>query len=103
MEKGLEIKQKKLINIELTQGKELANQLKIQLESTKMSGDCEVLLEKLLCSYEKALVMLNSRGFNLEEKLPVSSMLESPHSFTNDSPRSEISDHPSHKNVFKKR
>lgn len=87
-----------LINIELAQGKELANQLKNQLDETKeKSGEiCEGLVEKILTSYEKALSMLKSRALISEEQLG------SPHSFPVDSPRSEISDQ-SHKNVFKKR
>lgn len=87
--------QKSLINMELTQGKELANQLKNQFDQNEQdSGEiCEVLVAKILSSYEKALSLLKSSALVVEENLP----LESPHSFTSDeSPKSEISNQ-SHK------
>lgn len=105
MEKGTEFEQKNLINIELKQGQELANQLKEHfLDSTKRSREtCDFLVTNILSSYEKALSMLKSNALKLEDHSPVISMLNSPHSFTSDSsPTSEISDEP-HKNVFKKR
>lgn len=49
-----------LIN-ELTQGRELANQLKNHLDLSAETS-CESLVEKILCSYEKALSLLNNRG-----------------------------------------
>nr|ANN87795.1 WRKY7 [Panax ginseng] len=95
---------KTLINMELTQGKEVANQLRNQLLDQKSGEEiCEGLVEKILSSYEKALSMLKSSTANL--LLRVTTTLDSPpRSFTSDdhSPRSEISDQP-HKNVFKKR
>lgn len=99
MEKGTEFEQKKLVNIELKQGQELANQLKQQfLDTTKTSKEtCDFLLTNILSSYEKALCILKPNHS------PVISMLNSPHSFTSDtSPASDISDQP-HKNVFRKR
>nr|ALS20400.1 WRKY6 [Panax ginseng] len=96
---GMDCEQKSLINIELTQGKELANQLKNQLDQKSGEEICEGLVEKILSSYEKAPSMLKSSANLLTTTLE----LESPHSFTSDSPTSEISDQP-HKNiVFKKR
>ncbi|KAL8111506.1 putative WRKY transcription factor 30 [Apium graveolens] len=82
-------KQKTLINIELTQGKELANQLKSYLvdHDTDKTGDiCEILLEKILSSYEKSLAMLKSSAAKLQEPE------ETPQCFSSDSPRSNISD-----------
>lgn len=100
MVKGLGFEQKKLMNIELKQGQELANQLKEQLDSPKRSVQtCELLVTTILSSYEKALSMLKSGALRLEDD----SVLNSPHSYTSDtSPRSEISAEPP-KNVFKKR
>lgn len=106
MEKGAEFEQKILMNIELKQGQELANQLKQQfLDTTKTSREtCDFLLTNILSSYENALSILKSNALKLEHHdSPVISMLNSPHSFTSDtSPTSHISDDP-HKNVFKKR
>lgn len=98
MEKSAEFEQKKLINIELTQGKELASQLKDHLESTREAGqNCEFLVEKIISSYEKTLSMLKSGALIMENKL-----VESTPSISSDSPRSEISNQ-SNKNVVKKR
>lgn len=82
-------KQKTLINIELTQGIELANQLKSCLvdHDTEKSGDiCELLLEKILSSYEKSLAMLKSSAVKWQETK------ETTQCFSGDSPRSDISD-----------
>lgn len=82
-------KQKTLINVELTQGKELANQHKSYLvdHDTEKSGDtCELLLEKILSSYEKSLAMLKSSAIKLRESKEI------PQCFSDDSPRSDISD-----------
>lgn len=103
--KGTEFEQKILMNIELKQGQELANQLKQQfLDTTKTSKEtCDFLLTNILSSYEKALSILKSNALKLEHHSPVVTVLNSPHSFTSDtSPTSQISDDP-HKNVFKKR
>ncbi|XP_074329884.1 uncharacterized protein LOC141667344 [Apium graveolens] len=105
MEKGTEIEQKILMNIELKQGQELANQLKQQFFDTSKTSreSCEFLLTNILSSYENALSILKSNALKSEHQSPVISMLNSPHSFTSDtSPTSDISDDP-HKNVFKKR
>ncbi|KAK1377179.1 WRKY domain-containing protein [Heracleum sosnowskyi] len=82
-------KQKTLINIELTQGKELANQLKSYLvdHDTEKSGDtCELLLEKILSCYEKSIAMLKSSAIKCQEQK------ETRQCFSDDSPRSYISD-----------
>lgn len=101
MQMALEYSKKKsLINIELTQGKELANQLKNYLDdhNTEKSGDiCELLLEKILTSYENSLSMLKSSvAIKWEEPK------ETPQWFSSDSPRSDISDQ-SQQKVQKKR
>lgn len=82
-------KQKTLINIELRQGKELANQLKSYLvdHDAEKSGDiCEILLEKILSSYEKSLAMLKSSTIKWKEPGGT------PQCFSNDSLGSNISD-----------
>ncbi|KAI3693421.1 hypothetical protein L6452_33256 [Arctium lappa] len=83
-------KKRPLIN-ELTQGKELAYQLKNHLDKTMSAQTCEFLVEKILSSYEKALSMLNWGS-----------------TFDEISPRTQVSDpadspHHCNKNVFKKR
>ena len=100
MEKG-----RALINTELKQGRELANQLKQHfVETTQQSKQtCDALLTDILSSYEKALSILKSNALGFEHHSPVISIINSPHSFTSDSsPASDISDEPS-KNVFRKR
>ncbi|XP_076903468.1 putative WRKY transcription factor 41 [Bidens hawaiensis] len=47
---------------ELTQGRELANQLKGHLDKPMSPQACEFLVEKILSSYEKALSMLNQES-----------------------------------------
>ena len=90
--------QKTLLN-ELTQGKELTSLLRKHLHPTSSPETRQVLVEKILCSYEKALSMLSWSDFVFETKL-TGSTLESPGSIANSSPGSEGSDK---KNVFKKR
>ncbi|KAI3493433.1 hypothetical protein L1887_41823 [Cichorium endivia] len=87
-------KKRPLIN-ELTQGKELTNQLKDYLDKPMSAETCEFLVERILSSYEKALRMLN-KG---------SAFDESPISFGEISPTTEVSDvaDSDSKNVFKKR
>ncbi|CAK9318205.1 unnamed protein product [Citrullus colocynthis] len=96
MENFGERDQNKLKN-ELLKGKELAKQLQIHLNmrpspssmaaspSSSYSNDNggELLVQKILCSYEKALSLLNSNGIQISE---------SPSSLNGGSPRSEDSD-----------
>lgn len=93
--------QKTLINIELTQGKELANQLKTYLDdhNTQNSGHiCELLLAKILSSYENSLAMLKSTAINKCLELN-----ETPqYCLSSDSPTSDFSDQ-SHQKVDNKR
>ncbi|XVF22404.1 hypothetical protein REPUB_Repub12eG0169500 [Reevesia pubescens] len=98
MEKRMNWEQNTLLN-ELTQGKELTHRLMKHLHPSASPETRQGLLEKILCSYEKALSMLNWSGFVVETK-PTVSTLESPGSIANSSPGSEGSDK---KDVFKKR
>lgn len=95
----------KALTSELTQGKEVAEQLKNHLHHSS-SSQREFLISKLLSSYEKALsVLTRDGGSEGESKQNQGSMLDSPCSFGNSSsPLSEISDQDcKNKNVFKKR
>lgn len=68
----MEIGQKRPLINELTQGIQLANQLKNNLDKTISPESCEFLVEKILSSYEKALSMVT---------------------FGEISPKSQVSDH----------
>lgn len=89
---------------ELTQGRELAAQLKGQLDSLTSPELCEPLLEKILSSYEKALTLLNFKlFFGMDSPLP---LLGNNNNSNVISPISEVSDGDSSKEqcqVFKKR
>ncbi|CAK9168007.1 unnamed protein product, partial [Ilex paraguariensis] len=104
MEKACNWEHQTLIN-ELTQGRQLAIQLKNQLDKTKSPESSEFLVGKLLSSYDKALSHLNLSA-SMGETFPVIGMLESRH-FTAGSPRSEDSNRyskdQSHRSVLKKR
>ena len=85
-----EFEQKSLIN-ELAQGKELAMQLQAHLNVPSSSQETrEVLVHKILASYEKALSMLT-----LGNASAIIGLSESPPSLSG-SPRSEDSD-PEHR------
>lgn len=81
--------QKNLI-IELTQGRDMANELKKQLDPVKSRENCEALVEKILSTYDKALAMLTWKALK-EETLPRTGLVESPqsHSPVPTSPLSE--------------
>ncbi|KAK7292787.1 hypothetical protein RJT34_15640 [Clitoria ternatea] len=112
MEENMMCEQVGLID-ELMQGKELAKQLCDHLVSSTPSSSSsssttsssshitnEVLIEKILSSYEKALSMLNWKANVGESKAYIK---ESHSSFTNGSPRSVLDPEVKHKDVFKKR
>lgn len=61
MEKVNPSEQKSLI-IELTQGREMANELKKQLDPATSPETCEALVEKMLSIYDRALSMLTWRA-----------------------------------------
>ncbi|KAJ7951279.1 WRKY transcription factor [Quillaja saponaria] len=101
----MEWEQMKLIG-ELKQGKELAKQLRNHLHPSSSSSHQmhEFLVEKILSTYEKALSMLNWEANMGESKPIVSRLLDSPCSFANGGPRSEVSDQDCKpKDVYKKR
>ncbi|XP_059456570.1 probable WRKY transcription factor 53 [Corylus avellana] len=99
MEKTVDWEQTALIS-ELNQGKELAKQLLNHLHPSSSNETREFLVSKILSCYEKALSSLNWG----EQPKPMTSILESPRSFANSSPRSAGSDQDSkHRDVYKKR
>lgn len=105
MEGNLKLEQLGLIS-ELMQGKELAKQLCDHMASSPVSSHetDEVLIEKILSSYEKVLTMLNWRANVGDTKITNVNMMDSNCSFTDGSPRSETLDQEvKHKNAFKKR
>nr|AEO31476.2 WRKY transcription factor 6-1 [Dimocarpus longan] len=91
---------------ELTQGKELAKQLRNHLNPSSSNQTRDYLIQKILGSYEKALSVLNCGASVVEPKINIS-MLETPSSFANISPRCEASnldcEDQCHRDVFKKR
>ncbi|CAI9785957.1 unnamed protein product [Fraxinus pennsylvanica] len=96
----------KTVISELTQGRELANQLKNQLYPANSRKACGFLVEKILSSYENALSLLNCIAI-LEETSQVSAaILESPNSLVG-TPTSEgsnpCSKEQNQRDVFKKR
>ncbi|BAT87858.1 hypothetical protein LR48_Vigan09g161800 [Vigna angularis] len=106
MEQSPKRKHSSLIH-ELIQGKELAKQLGNLLVSSSPSSHeaNELLVDKILSSYEKALTMLNWGSIVGEAKTTSATMMDSHCSFTNGgSPKSEVVDRElDHKAVLKKR
>ncbi|CAA2968650.1 probable WRKY transcription factor 53 [Olea europaea var. sylvestris] len=105
MEKIGTLKRKTVIS-ELTQGRELANQLKNQIYPANSREACGSLVEKILSSYEKALSLLNCMAV-LGETSPVSAaILESRNSLVG-TPTSEgsnpFSKEQNQREVFKRR
>lgn len=96
----MDLVQKSLLN-ELIQGKELSNMLLNHLHPSSSPETRLVLLDKILCSYEKTLSMLNCSSNSVVETKPSASgsmlILESPGSIANSS---QVSDK---KDVCKKR
>ncbi|XP_057968859.1 probable WRKY transcription factor 53 isoform X2 [Malania oleifera] len=111
MENGWSWEHKALIN-ELTQGMELAKQLRFQLNSASSAETREYLVQGILSSYEKALQVLIWGGSARQPQPPelTISVPESPIS-VNESPQSEDLNrsltfkdfHHQHKEVSKKR
>ncbi|PSS09366.1 WRKY transcription factor [Actinidia chinensis var. chinensis] len=92
MENSLNWEQSTLIN-ELIQGMELAKQLRAHMNSTSSAGSREVLIQRILSSYEKALLILkwNGSGGQPQVSALITGVLES--SVSGDgSPRSEDCD-----------
>ncbi|KAE8660501.1 hypothetical protein F3Y22_tig00116951pilonHSYRG00285 [Hibiscus syriacus] len=90
--------QNMLLN-ELTQGRELTNLLRKHLHPFSSPETRQVLVEKILSSYEKALSVLNWSGFMVETQ-PKVSIVGSPASIAYSSHGSYASDE---KHSFKKR
>ncbi|KAE8726742.1 putative NAD(P)-binding Rossmann-fold superfamily protein [Hibiscus syriacus] len=87
--------QKTLLN-ELKEGREVTNQLMKHLHPSSSNQTRQLLLDKILCSYDKALSILSWNGFVVETKPTLTAFESSPaidHS-------SEVSDK---KHVLKKR
>ncbi|KAK4411488.1 putative WRKY transcription factor 53 [Sesamum angolense] len=96
MEKLASLDRTSVISV-LTQGKELANELKKLLHPTTTSKEaCDSLLENILSSYENALRLLNCMGLlgngGDPSQFGVSNFSGSPYSIEG-SPRSEVSEH----------
>ncbi|GMI66781.1 WRKY DNA-binding protein 46, WRKY DNA-BINDING PROTEIN 46 [Hibiscus trionum] len=83
---------------ELTQGRDVTNQLLNHLHPSSSPQTRQLLLDKILRSYEKALSILNWNGSVVEAKPAVTAFESSPCDIS--SPGSEVSDK---KRVFKKR
>jgi len=100
MEETTKRKRVSIIN-ELIQGKELAKQLSnhVILSSNETN---EFLIDNIISTYQKALTMLNVGGVT---KTIDGKMKDSHSSFTNESPKSEVSidQEFNHKALFKKR
>ncbi|KAG4192143.1 hypothetical protein ERO13_A07G138800v2 [Gossypium hirsutum] len=90
MEKTMDWEQSTLLN-ELTQGRDFTNMLRKHLHPSSSPETRQVLLDKILCSYDKALSLLNCSGYMVETKPRVSTL---------GSPESDASDK---KDMFKKR
>ncbi|KAK6935506.1 WRKY domain [Dillenia turbinata] len=106
MESGWSWEHKTLVN-ELTKGMGLAKQLKLHLNPTSSNETRELLLHKILSSYEKALLILNW-GSSVSQPQHIgstTSIAESPIS-VDGSPHSEdmsLKDHLANKDMSKKR
>ncbi|XP_022858312.1 probable WRKY transcription factor 53, partial [Olea europaea var. sylvestris] len=66
----------KIVISELTQGRDLANELKNQLQPAKSREACGYLVEKILSSYDNALSVLNDMSF-LENPSQINGLLGS--------------------------
>ncbi|KAI6707092.1 hypothetical protein NL676_010054 [Syzygium grande] len=108
MDNGWSYEQKTLIS-ELIQGMDFAKQLRVHLTSAPSTETRDVLMQGILSSYEKALLILKWRG-SMPQSQPVvavSGIPESPLS-VNGSPRSDdfekgIGDHLQNRDISKKR
>ncbi|CAA2934287.1 probable WRKY transcription factor 46 [Olea europaea subsp. europaea] len=91
---------------ELTQGRELANQLKNYLHPAKSHEACGILVENILSSYENAFSLLNCMAMFGETSSVSAAILESPNSLAG-TPTSEgsnpFSKDQNQRDVFKKR
>ncbi|XP_060218454.1 probable WRKY transcription factor 41 [Lycium barbarum] len=95
MEKVKALEKKKLIS-QLTQGKELVNQLKKQLGPLASPEECDLLLGKILSTLEKSLSILNLKALLLDGGINANNSTSSCSSISflgnNHSPKSEVLD-----------
>lgn len=102
-------REQNILITELIQGKELTKQLSNHLNPSSSPKTRQFLIQKILSTYEKALSVLNSGASPVDLKLNNNiTILESPCSFPNCSPKSEASDQDCKdqchsKDVYKKR
>ncbi|KAL2468894.1 putative WRKY transcription factor 41 [Forsythia ovata] len=68
---------REIVISELTQGRDLATELKNQLQPAKSRKACGLLLEKILSSYDNALSVLNCMAFLGGEPSPINGLLTS--------------------------
>lgn len=108
MDNGWSYEQKTLIS-ELIRGMDFAKQLRVHLTSAPSIETRDVLMQGILSSYEKALLILKWRGPMPQSQpvVAVSGIPESPLS-VNGSPRSDdfekgIGDHLQNRDISKKR
>jgi hypothetical protein len=97
----MDMDQKVLVN-ELRQGRELASQLKMELEAISMSSPetRAFLLDQILSTYEKALSVLNWSALLESQNPPLNPNSDSPNSHSGDTTKE---DEQNHKDVLKKR
>lgn len=96
---------------ELIQGMEIAKQLKFHLSSSTASPETQqLLLSRILSSYDNALLILNCNGSTVVQPQPVAAAATVPESpiSTDGSPRNAdfdtgFKDHQDHRDVSKKR
>lgn len=105
----MDLEQETLVK-EISQGRELANQLKNHLDTISSSPQtCEFLLEKILSSYEKALSMLNWNALVGEQLPRLKTTLDPPNSLSDGTSQGsekidqDSRDDQTQKDVFKKR
>ena len=91
----LGIEQVTLIH-ELNQGREFTKQLKNHLSPLSSLELCDLLIQKIISSYEKAISLLN--GGDLIREFQVDGILETSQALSGSNPMSEVS-----KDVYKKR
>ncbi|KAF8412137.1 hypothetical protein HHK36_000093 [Tetracentron sinense] len=97
MENAGDWEKKTLIN-ELIQGRELVRQLQIHLDPPSTHEMRELLIEKILCSYEKAISMLKPTALGIS-----GAMLESPNSVNGSPLSADSGKDQDQKDVSKKR
>ncbi|GAV65788.1 WRKY domain-containing protein [Cephalotus follicularis] len=90
MENGWSWEQKTLIN-ELVQGMDLAKQLRVQLSTTSSTETKELLIQRILASYDKALSILGLSGGSVvqHQNIRATSGVPEPAMSVDESPRTD--------------